>query len=337
MNIPDNATPDIILLRGKRIEVYSCDLPHEELLFYADNPRIYSIVREDYDDEPSQEDIFKVLSKAEHVRDSLIPSIRHNGGLIEPILVRGNVVLEGNSRLAAYRVLSLQDPNQWKYIRAKVLPPDVTDSQVFSLLGEYHMVGKKDWLPFEQAGYLYRRFKHHEITIEALSEEVGLKKNQVSHLISVYQYMVDNDERASGKWSFYDELLKGRTFKEAQALYPDFYRVVTEKIKNGDIKRAVDLRDDLPLIVKAGRNTLKKFLKGTTDFPEALEEARTQGIGGSHYPRLKSFRQWLAEASIDDAIREMSTEERTNVKFELDRIHTRTGQLSGKIKSPQKH
>ena len=55
--------------------------------------------------------------------------------------------------------------------------------------------------------------------------------------------MVDHNERNAEKWSYYDELLKGRAFKEAQTLYPEFYEVVTTKIKSGEIGRAVDLRD----------------------------------------------------------------------------------------------
>ena len=337
MNIPENSTPDTILLRGKKIEVHSCELPHAQLLFYPENPRIYSIVRTDEDTEPTQDDIYKVLSKADHVRDLLVDSIRNNGGLIEPILVRGNVVLEGNSRLAAYRVLSHQEPGKWNFIRAKVLPPDVTDSQVFSLLGEYHMVGKKDWQPFEQAGYLYRRFKHHGITVELLAEEVGLSKQKVTHLVSVYQFMADHHEREADKWSYYDELLKGRAFKEAKSLYPEFYEVVAEKIKSGEIRRAVDLRDDLSKIANIGGNTLKKFVKGTMSFSDASDDARLRGAGNYHARKLKDFRQWLAEASIEEEIRAMSDEDRKNVKCELDRIHTRTGQLSNKIKSPQKH
>jgi hypothetical protein len=111
------------------------------------------------------------------------------------------------------------------------LPATVTDSEVFSLLGEYHMVGKKDWLPYEQAGYLYRRYKHHEIPPDALSVEVGLTKAKVTHLIAVYQFMVDHEDKSSDRWSYYDELLKGRTFKEALKLHPRFYEIITEKIK----------------------------------------------------------------------------------------------------------
>ena len=324
MKIPDNAVPDTILLRGQEITVLSCELPHQELLFYPENPRIYSSIRADDDDEPSQEHIYRVLSKAEHVRETLIPSIRNNGGLIDPILVRGNIVLEGNSRLAAYRVLTQQDPEKWRLIRAKVLPEDVTDSQVFSLLGEYHMVGKKDWQPYEQAGYLYRRHEHHEVALEDLAMEVGLSKPKVEH-------------REAEKWSYYDELLKRRSFRDLLASHPNFYEVITEKIKSREIERAVDLRDQLPRIVKVGGNTLKKFIQGKMTFDEAASDAKLRGAGNYHAKKLKEVQKWLAENDIVDEIDAMSDDELKNVRYLLEKIRTRIGHLLTRTKKPQKH
>lgn len=332
MKIPENSTQDTILLRGKKIQVVTCELPHAELLFYPENPRIYSVIHPDDSSEPAQDDIFRLLSTGEHVRDTLMPSIRNNGGLIEPILVRGNIVLEGNSRLAAYRLLSRTEPGKWDLIRARVLPASVSDSQVFSLLGEYHMVGKKDWQPYEQAGYLYRRFKLHDMSTEHLAAEVGLTKRRVDHLVAVYQYMITHDERSADKWSYYDELLKSKKFKDAATLYPNFNEVVTAKIKSGEIGRAVDLRDLLPKIVKAGGNTLKKFVKGTMGFVEASNDATLRGAGNYHARKLKEFRQWLAEATIETEIKAMSEDERKNVCYELEKIATRTGQLVKKFK-----
>jgi hypothetical protein len=327
MKIPDNAVTDSILLRGKVISVLSCELPQQELLFYPENPRIYSSVRADGDDDPSQEEIFQVLSKTEHVRETLVPSIRNNGGLIEPILVRGSTVLEGNSRLASYRILSHSEPGKWRLIRAKVLPKNITDSQVFSLLGEYHMVGKKDWLPYEQAGYLFRRHEHHEVAVDELVGEVGLTRRKVEHLISVYRFMLDHNERSRDKWSFYDELLKKTSFKELLTLYPRFYEIITDKIKAREIERAVDLRDQLPHIVRAGGNTLKKFLQGKTSFDEAIEDARLRGAGNYHARKLKSVQQWLAEPDIETELEAMSNEEINNVRYLFDKIKTRIKQL----------
>jgi hypothetical protein len=336
MKIPSDALPDTILLRGQEIKVLSCSLPHAELRFYPENPRIYSAVRLEEDAQPTQDDIFRVLSKAEHVRETLVPSIRTNGGLIEPILVRGNIVLEGNSRLAAYRLLSQQDPQKWKLIRSRVLPNDVTDSQVFSLLGEYHMVGKKDWAPYEQAGYLYRRHKHHEISHEDLSAEVGLTRAKIVHLIRVYDYMVEVQDRSPDRWSYYDELLKGRRFKDAAEAFPRFFDVVTEKIKAGEIERAVDLRDQLPKIVKAGGNTLRKFVNGTLTFQDAAEDARLRGAGNYHNRKLSDFRKWLADTSVEEEVDAMTTDDIKIIKYELEKIKTRIGQLITRATKPRK-
>ena len=254
MQIPADATHDTLLLRRKVIPVLACSLPQAELRFYAENPRIYSTLWDQMldGDEPTQEDIFRVLSKGDHVRETLVPSIRNNGGLIDPILVRNGVVLEGNSRLAAYRLLAQSDAEKWKFVRARVLSSEISDSEVFSLLGEYHMVGKRDWLPYEQAGYLYRRFQSQGSSIQELSGEVGLVKSKVQHLITVYTFMVEHNDRSPDRWSYYDELLKGRRFDDARKQNSKFDDFIARKIASGEIARAVDLRDDLPKIVKVG-------------------------------------------------------------------------------------
>ena len=114
-------------------------------MFYLENPRLYSIIRTE-GQEPTQEDIQETLSKKEHVKQ-LVKSIQENGGLIDPVIVLGgeNIVLEGNSRLAAYRILAEKDPIKWGKIKVKILPNNIPESSIFALLGEYHIIGKTDW------------------------------------------------------------------------------------------------------------------------------------------------------------------------------------------------
>jgi len=106
--------PDIslgsITLRGQRIPTRTQDLSHKTLRFFVDNPRIYSLVRAD-DRTPDQDEICEKLLEHEHVKE-LIVNIAENGGLMDPVIVRDGdfVVLEGNSRLAAYRHLASKDP-----------------------------------------------------------------------------------------------------------------------------------------------------------------------------------------------------------------------------------
>jgi hypothetical protein len=323
---------DTITLRGRDLDVLSGVLPHRQLRFFPENPRIYSQVWRSAGEEPTQADIYAVLSKSEHVRDHLVESIRHNGGLMEPVLVRKNVVLEGNSRLAAYRILADQaqteeDKKRWESIRVRILPDTVTDSEVFSLLGEFHIVGKKDWAPYEQAGYLWRRFTHHSVSEEVLKEELGLSKQRIRHLIHVYGFMIENDERDPARWSYYDELHKIRKFEEARQLYPSFDQVVLEKIRTSEIKRAVDLRDDLPLVVAAGNKILKKFMDGRLDFDSAVIEARAKGAGNATMKRLEDSRRWLADDEREEDIQSASPDERSGIKFNLTKLRDRADQL----------
>jgi hypothetical protein len=333
MKIPADAVEDTLLLRGKVLRVFACSLPQADLRFYAENPRIYSALWDQMSEgnEPTQEEIFRALAKGEHVRETLVPSIRNNGGLIDPILVRKGVVLEGNSRLAAYRLLAQSDHEKWRHIRARVLPDDIGDSAVFSLLGEYHMVGKRDWQPYEQAGYLYRRSRLQQSTVEVLSAEVGLVRSKVEHLIAVYGFMVDHNDRSPDRWSYYDELLKGRRFDSVRKLYPKFDDFIAQKIASGEVARAVDLRDDLPKVVKAGGNTLKKFMGGAMNFQEAADDARLRGAGNYHATKLRTFRQWLAEDSVETEFSSMTDQEKKNVRYELEKIHTRAAQLVQRI------
>lgn len=318
---------DIITLRGEEINVRTGFMPHLDLRFYSENPRIYSQVWTDSEVEPTQEAIYKELIRSEHVREHLIPSIRHNGGLIEPVLVRQNVVLEGNSRLAAYRALFAEEPSKWAMIRVRLLPDSVTESQVFSLLGEFHIVGKKDWSPYEQAGYLWRRFNKHNVSIDDLKSEVGLSKQRIRHLIHVYGFMLDHNERDPLKWSYYDELFTGKRFDDARDLFPSFDEIIVEKIQSGEIKRAMDLRDELPLVTKGGTKTLKKFMDGRLDFEEAVAEAHSRGAGNMSKKRMDDFRKWLGDDDRDEDIKSSAGDERNAIKFLLQKIHDRADGL----------
>lgn len=322
---------DTITLRKREIKVKTGFLPHHMLLFYAENPRIYSIVWKEVGDEPTQAEIFEALAKTVHVRETLVPSIRSNGGLIEPIMVRKNVVLEGNSRLAAYRLLAQKDASAWELIRVRILPDAISDSEVFSLLGEFHIVGKKDWSPFEQAGYLYRRFKTHGIDEKQLQHEVGLTAAKIRHLIHVYEFMLNVDDRNPERWSYYDELLKGRRFNKARELYTNFDQIITEMIQREEIERAVDIRDGLPKIVKIGGNTLKKFMNSKLTFHDAIQEAHHRGAGNYYIKKLKDFKSFLAEQSLDEELASISGEERSNLSYLIQRIAARVNQIAKKL------
>lgn len=102
----ESARHDTLLILGNEVPTTTQFLPQQKLKFFADNPRVYSIVRAD-GHEPTQDEIERQFGEFEHVRE-LREDIKRNGGLLEPLIVRGGTmeVLEGNSRLAAYRQLA---------------------------------------------------------------------------------------------------------------------------------------------------------------------------------------------------------------------------------------
>lgn len=178
---------------GKQdIAVQELEIEQSKLRFYPDNPRVYSVLQVSDESKPEQAKIQELMCSMEHVKQ-LKESIKSNGGLIDPVIVRDGdfVVLEGNSRLAAYRLLANIDPIQWGMIKCILLPSDIDDSLIFQLLGQYHIIGRKDWSPFEQAGYLYRRRKESKMPIEQMAADLGMTKGVAQKYIEVYQFMID--------------------------------------------------------------------------------------------------------------------------------------------------
>lgn len=318
-----------LLIRGEEIPVETYLIEQMKLRFFPENPRIYSIVRAKGKD-PTQEEIQEQLLQLDHVRD-LIIDIRQNGGLTDPLIVRADSfeVVEGNSRLAAYRQLAMNDPVKWGRIKCTVLPANISESLLFALLGQYHIKGKKDWAPYEQAGFLYRRFKNHKVDTKSLAGEIGLSVKKVKHLIDTYQFMLDHEETATERWSYYDEYLKSSKIRKARDSFSGFDELIVEKINSGEIKRAVDVRDELPRICVTPK-VLKKFAINDLSFDEAIESVVAGGGDCSHLKRLTAFRKWFTSEKAE-AILQTDGQTKNKILFELAKIYARVTALRAKL------
>ncbi|MFC1584002.1 ParB N-terminal domain-containing protein [Fibrobacterota bacterium] len=322
-----------LTLKGQEIKVTYCQLKHNDLQFYPENPRIYSIVCTETK-QPSQKEIQKRLIELEHVRQ-LVQSIRQNGGLIDPLIVRRSddyyVVLEGNSRLAAYRLLAKKDPIKWAKVKCCILSDDVTENQIFALLGEYHIVGKKDWAPFEQAGYLYRRQKNQSVSSDQMGKELGLSTKKVNHLISVYRFMVDKGEEDLQRWSYYDEYLKSQKVARERKKTPKLDDIIVKKVKSGEISKAIEMRDKVVKIVEAGGKTLKKFTETPNSLEISYERAVARGATNHTYQMLKRFRTHISDPDIQEDLLDMSDAHLKKCLFELKHINRRVSKLIKKF------
>jgi len=326
---------DYITLLGKEILVKIGYLPQIELRFYPENPRIYSILSAE-DKEPTQEEIEETLLKREHVRQ-LIQSIKSNGGLTDPIFVYGNTmeVLEGNSRLAAYRALARRDPIKWGEIKCKILPENIDEDRIFSLLGEYHIIGKQDWIPYEQAGYLYRRSKKCGDNSHKLANDLGMTVHKVKHLINVYSFMIKHNDNDSSRWSYYDEFLKSSKINKVSDENPEFDELVVSKIKSKEIPRAVDIRDSLSKIVKAGGKTLKSFISEKHNFKECTDLAISGGIDKHCYNSIKKFRNWIVDNKVQEDLLGLPENLTKKLLYELKKIRHCINHLEKRIKDDE--
>jgi len=283
------------------IAVTVAELPIDTLRYYPSNPRIYSILKQRGSD-VSQAIIERELWNLDSTKD-LYRDILKNRGLVEEILVRDAVVLEGNSRLCAYRHL-LQSAKQkddgdgigrWSKIRAKILPSDATEESVFAILGILHIRGKAKWLPYEQASYLHRQSVEFRKGVPELAEQIGISKADVKNHIDAYKMMEEANVTDLSRFSYFLEYVKSRKLKEAAELMPpgrDLDTVFVGLVESGQIPKAENVRDDLPVILM-DKKARKKFLDEKASFDEALEIARDR-----HPETSSSFYRILKRATV---------------------------------------
>ena len=315
-----------IRIRGKDIPTETRDIEHKKLKFYVDNPRIYSLVRPN-GHAPDQDEILASLLQDEHVR-ILKEDIVQNDGLIDPLIVRAGdfVVLEGNSRLAAYRFLATKDPIRWANVRCTLLPEDIDEKLIFALLGQYHLKGKKDWVPYEKAGFLYRRHKQHGLELSVVAAELGISLHEARHLVSVYDFMAHHDTDRE-RWSYYDEYLKSSKIKKVRQEHANFDDFVVQQIKQGKISKAIELRDKLPTICAGPAKVLKRYIEGKTAFEDAYDDVVDAGGENAALKKLRRFREWLVSNDTEDDLKEANKQVRDKMLFEIKEIEKRSRKL----------
>jgi hypothetical protein len=321
---------DTLIIREVELSVEIRWIEQRKLQFFVDNPRIYSLVR-NAGKSPTQDEIEEKLLDMEHVR-RLIIDIKENGGLVDPLIVKAGSmeVLEGNSRLAAYRYLAAKDPLRWARVKCTVLPQEIDEALIFALLGQYHIKGKKDWAPYEQAGFLYRRHRIHKIDTKTLAEEIGLKERAVQHLIATYQFMIDHKENDTERWSYYDEYLKSPNIRKARKTYPELDKVVVDAIRTQEIPKAVDVREHLPRICAADSHVLEEFATRRITFPEAVDAVPEQDDAAAPLRKLEAFRSWLTRTDVETTMLQAKPEMRKKLNFELGKIESRARNLKAK-------
>lgn len=299
-----------IAVQGKKISAELKDIEVGKLKFWSENPRVNSAIKKQYGSKPpTDKEIESVLRSAEHVKE-LLQDIRTNGGLIDPILVKGNVVLEGNSRLCAYRILlekataskDKRSITRWSKIKAQVIPETTNEETIFAILGTWHIKGKKQWDTFEKVAYLKRMKEQYKYSTEKISEVIGESPTFVVDNIEAHDLMVKNEVYDLKKFSYFIELVKNRGIKQHAKKDKTVQGRVINAIKNEQFNKAEEIRD-VPKIL-ADKSAKQSFLEEGANVADALEIAKTRNpeFDDSFYRHLKTTTRKLNKLTIKKAL-----------------------------------
>lgn len=226
-----------ITILGKVISVGNAHMEVSKLRFLPDNPRVYAATHGarnfgELSEEAQQDAIFEALCREPSVKNLKKDIFRH-GGLIEPIFVRADTdqVIEGNSRLAVYRLL-LRDgaEGEWDRIPCELVS-SLSDEQQAVYLQQVHVTGKTQWSAYEKANFAYVRFREHGWSVERLVSLFGESRQTITRKIAVIEMMAENGDTERSRFSYYDVLfglfskrkrsLDGRPVQEPEKLRQD--------------------------------------------------------------------------------------------------------------------
>lgn len=303
-----------ISIMGRCIPYHVDKVSIDDLLFLPDNPRIYHRFE---GQSGNQDEIYSTLCSLGATR-KLIDDIFHNGGVVEEILVSNGVVIEGNSRLAAYRFLSSRYPEQdaWRYIPAKVIDTDLSDEERNYILASYHIKGKTSWDAFEKAAFVYRSVKTSDKKPKELAAQFGHHLSTIDAMAKAYETLVErylpiahseNEEQSwREKYSYFEAFFRTKWLRERahndSGLLDDFCEWVYKDV----FRRAENVRS-LPKILMSDQalSAFEAALRTdpTQAFPLAMKTVGAESkdsVRDSAVDAIRALDLYLQELLADE-------------------------------------
>ncbi len=328
------AKKDTIIVKGREISYEIKDVDIYSLEYYKENPRINYIVSKHSPDKVTQEFIELELLKLDSVRER-IHDLRENKGLLDEVYVLGNKVVEGNTRLCAFRRLYKQtNDSRWKFIKARILQDDVTDDELFYILSIFHIKGKTEWDAYEKAAYIYKMIKVLNKNPEEIGKQLGKHRKTVEAMLSAYEVMskkylafIPETELVNGvrdqlkKYSYFEAFFLQKDLVQKSKETPAFVDEFVEWVKEDRFKRAQEVRE-LPKIL-GNKKACNTFYEAEAEdaFDDAiriLHEHRPDKVDG-FYKKVREFRDLIKEVEALKIKAEI--EENKNKKAELQQCY----------------
>jgi hypothetical protein len=292
---------------------------------------VYTQVWEDGENEPDQEKIFATMKKLSHVSE-LKDGILRTGKTRDEVIVLDNTfeVIEGNRRLAVYKILSQSDPKKWGKIPVKVIRTDLDEATIFSLLSAFHLTDQSmDWSPFERAGLLYRRNFDHEVSLDQLNKETSIPKQSIKKWIDTYSFMQTKKVTDPQHYSHCEQFKHNKGIKDLREEFPEkIDRYFLNGLQQGTLPKATELRDKLGKIIKANPRTRKSFANGEIDLEEAYERMLQSGGDNSFHDKISKFYDWYDEPARIKEVKNPGTDEVKNkMIYVIKKLDRRTKKI----------
>lgn len=313
------STTSRIIIRGREIEIKDVMVDIFDIDYFIDNPRINYLLSKYPPDKINSKVVEEVLKDMPSIKD-LIWDIEENGGLLDPIIVYQDKVIEGNRRLFSFRRLfSRNQVNKWRYIPSKVIDSFLDESDIFAILSNFHIKGKKSWDPYEKAACI-KKMAESVKDNKIVAKEVGSSEKKVEQVIKAYKAMteyylphtreIDKYETAEElkKYSYFEALYSNIELAEKAEKTPAFISEFSNWVRENRIPKAQDVRK-LDKII-SHKKARKVFLENDAeeayqDAIEILEWDKPSSIN-MFYKKVSLFRELIGNQSINQIKEEIN-------------------------------
>jgi len=324
-----------ITVLGREIFYEIKDVDIDDLVYYQENPRINYIISRHPPKKITQEFIEQELLKLESTKER-IKDLEENKGLLDEVYVVGNKVVEGNTRLCAYRRLSKKYPDMpvWKKIKARILQGEVSDEELFYILGTFHIKGKTEWDAYEKAAYIHKMIKELKKNPEEVGKQLGKYGKSIEAMLKAYEVMskkylknsnstgsLDTSRDELKKYSYFEAFFLQKELAQKAQETPVFLDQFVDWVKEDRFKKAQNVRE-LPKIL-SHKKALKAFTENEPQdaFDEAkhvLYEHKPEKVD-RFYKKVREFRELLGDAEVKKVKDEI--EMNKNKKTELQQCY----------------
>ncbi len=228
-----------VSINGQAIAYQIVEKDINEIKFYANNPRIATIVESLPD---VTEDAIDTAIWALPQTHDLKRAIEIDGGLIHPIIVYNNNVLEGNTRLCCYRHLFKQyNSDKWRKILCQVITQPLSQDNIYRLLCSEHIVGKIEWTAYEKAHFFFKMQQEGK-SLEDIAKIAKESLPSITNKIKAYKLMIKHGIIEKDKYSYFEQIVLSKPLREIAKKEPEIENKVIEKVKNGTIQKAETIR-----------------------------------------------------------------------------------------------